>query len=52
LGGGYGGGGGGGITCRTNPNCRGADGLIVITYIPVGHRIKGNVKIRGLIKFR
>jgi len=34
-GGKFGAGGGGGTTCSTAPNCRGGNGLIVITYRPI-----------------
>ena len=51
LAGKYGAGSGGGGGC-TAALCRGADGIIVITYVPAGHVVRGNVKIRGIVKFR
>ena len=44
----YGGGGGGGEATGGD----GADGLIVITYIPSGHVVRGKVTVRGDVKFR
>lgn len=51
VGGSYGGGGGGGEV-QASPFADGGPGLIVITYVPTGHVIRGGVKIRGSVKFR
>jgi hypothetical protein len=50
-GGTYGGGAGAGEVNSTS-TVVGGQGLIVITYFPSGHVIRGNVKIRGIVKFR
>lgn len=50
-GGSYGGGGGGGEV-QASPFADGGAGIIIITYIPAGHVVRGNVKIRGGVKFR
>ena len=50
-GGNYGGGAGAGEVNSTS-TIIGGQGLIVISYIPPGHVIRGGVRIRGFVKFR
>ncbi|MEK7615977.1 MAG: hypothetical protein AAB420_02095 [Patescibacteria group bacterium] len=51
-GGNYGGGGGGGEGNDVTDTGDGIGGVIVITYIPSGHVVRGGVKVRGLVRFR
>lgn len=51
-GGSYGGGGGGGEVNTGAGVGNGIDGIIVITYVPAGHVIRGGVKVRGYVRFR
>ncbi|OGN01968.1 MAG: hypothetical protein A3B91_02445 [Candidatus Yanofskybacteria bacterium RIFCSPHIGHO2_02_FULL_41_29] len=48
----YGAGGGGGEANAASGLGDGTDGIIVITYVPSGHVIRGLVKIRGYVRFR